>query len=109
MIRRQHRFHGLHALAFAYKNGKTIRGKEISLRYVLNTRQSQWRAAVVVSKKVHKSAVVRNRLRRQMYEVIRMSPQPTANYDLIFTIHSPDAQPPEAVDLLLRAGVITKM
>jgi ribonuclease P protein component len=48
-----------------------------------------YRVAVVVSKKVHKSAVMRNRIRRRVYEVVRRNSQAIApGTDLIFTVFS---------------------
>jgi ribonuclease P protein component len=38
---------------------------------VLPAKRGDYRLAVVVSKKVHKSAVVRNRIRRRLYETVR--------------------------------------
>lgn len=70
MIPKQNRFHGRHALNAAYAKGRTVRGEWISLRY-LNTSRPGLRSAVVVSRKVSKSAVVRNRIRRRIYEQIR--------------------------------------
>jgi ribonuclease P protein component len=40
------------------------------LRYAPNPRRRSPRVAVVVAKKVEKSAVVRNRIRRRMYAVV---------------------------------------
>lgn len=86
MITRAHRFHGHGSLQFAYRQGKTVRGRFVSLKFARNSRRSRYRAAVVVSKKVHKSAVVRNRIRRRMYEVVRQHIVPAQPYDLIFTV-----------------------
>lgn len=36
------------------------------------SRRSDYRLAVVVSRKVHKSAVKRNRIRRRLYETVRV-------------------------------------
>lgn len=45
--------------------------------------------AVVVSRKVHKSAVVRNRIRRRVYEIVRRADEHLlAEKDLIFTVFS---------------------
>lgn len=41
------------------------------LRITANSRRKHSRIAVIVSKKVHKSAVGRNRMRRRVYEVLR--------------------------------------
>ena len=59
-----------------YQKGKTIRKPKMSLVFVDNERGFT-RVAVVVSKKVEKTAVGRNRIRRRVYEVIRK------NFDLI--------------------------
>lgn len=86
MITRAHRFHGHGSLRFAYQKGKTVRGNYISLRFVRNNRRTTYRVAVVVSKKVHKSAVVRNRIRRRVYELVRVHLAPEQPYDLIFSV-----------------------
>lgn len=45
--------------------------------------------AVVVSRKVNKSAVVRNRIRRRIFEIVRTQPPAKlAGYDLVFTVFS---------------------
>ena len=89
MLNRLHRFHGLGSLNFAYKKGKTVRGPLMALRFVPNDRIEQYRAAVVVSRKVHKSAVVRNRIRRRVYAIVREELAATARpHDLVFTIYS---------------------
>jgi len=90
-----------------------VRGKFVALRYVLNQRQTSYRLAVVASRKVSKSAVVRNRLRRRIYEIVRKHAADITNpYDLIFTIYDErvsdmsHASLQEAVlDMLHRASV----
>ena len=71
MISKQHRFHGRASLRYVYKNGKVVRGPWFSLRHAGNPRRETYRAAVVVSKKISKSAVTRNRIRRRLYEALR--------------------------------------
>lgn len=89
MLARAHRFHGLHSLDYVYKKGSVVRGEFISLRYARNDRQTGYRVAVVVSKKVHKSAVVRNRIRRRLYEVLRAEiAQLTQPYDIVLTVYN---------------------
>lgn len=91
MLSRKHRFHGYHSLDRTYREGKTIRGTLIALRYYKNPRRDQYRAAVVVSKKVNKSAVGRNRIRRRVYEAVRnQAGAITGGYDLVFTVYSAD-------------------
>lgn len=62
--------------------------------------------AVVVSKKVHKSAVVRNRIRRRLYEAVRrLEPSITTPHDMVLTVFS-DAMvrvPSDQVDRLVVA------
>lgn len=92
MIKGAHRFHGRNSLRFVFQRGKSVRGAQVSLRYVLNNRRKEYRAAVVVSRKVSKSAVVRNRVRRRIYEIIRKnSSRITRPYDLVFTVYSEEA------------------
>ena len=77
-------------MKYVYQHGKTIRTPKMSLIFVENTRGFT-RVAVVVSKKVEKTAVGRNRMRRRIYEAIRV------NFDLIprgvdyvFVVYSKD-------------------
>ncbi len=89
MLIATHRFHGLGSLNFVMKSGKTVRDKNLALRYCINTRRKTYRLAVVVSKKVHKSAVVRNRIRRRMFEHFRQANFAIAEpYDLVITVYS---------------------
>lgn len=89
MIDKAHRFQGHGSLRFVYQKGQTVRGQFCSLKYIVNKRRRKFRVAVVVSRKVHKSAVVRNRIRRRMYEAVRQNAvrivQP---FDLVFTAYS---------------------
>ncbi len=71
MLSKRYRFHSRGGVRHTYQNGKTIRGSRISLVFAENSRNKQ-RFAVVVSKKVMKSAVGRNRIRRRVYEAIRL-------------------------------------
>lgn len=87
MISRKHRFHGYGSLRYLYRNSHTVRGQICSLKYVENPRRQNYRLAVVVSKKVNKSAVVRNRIRRRIYEAVRIiENQITKPYDLVITV-----------------------
>lgn len=65
------RFHGYGSLRYVYKNGKTLRSRLLTVKYTTNPRRRRPRFSVVVSKKVLKSAVGRNRIRRRIYETIR--------------------------------------
>jgi ribonuclease P protein component len=87
MITRKNRFHGHNSLRYVYQNGKTVRGPLCAMKFVRNDRRTVYRLAIVVSKKVHKSAVVRNRIRRRLYEAFRLeSPNITEPYDIVVTV-----------------------
>ncbi|MDQ5972712.1 MAG: ribonuclease protein component [Patescibacteria group bacterium] len=91
MIGRANRFHGYGSLRYAYRHGKTVRGPLMGLRYCPNPKRSDYRLAVVVSKKVHKSAVTRNRIRRRLYELLRTSLRSDQPFDLVVTVFSANA------------------
>jgi ribonuclease P protein component len=87
MISRKHRFHGYNSLRHAYKHGTTTRGPQFALKALLNTRRRDYRLAVVVSRKVNKSAVARNRMRRRLYEQVRsIEAQITEPFDIVITV-----------------------
>ena len=89
MITRKHRFHGYGSVNAVYRQSSSVRGSVISLRYARRDASKPYRVAVVVSKKVHKSAVVRNRIRRRIYEAVRTTDQVLpAGLDLVFTVFS---------------------
>ncbi len=114
MISRQHRFHGYNSLSFVYHKGQTVRNQQISLKYARNDRRTDYRSAIIVGRKVQKSAVVRNRIRRRLYEIIHsLEPDITGSYDLVLTVFSeqiadlPAAQLHQQVtELLSRAGIV---
>lgn len=89
MIAKLNRFHGLGALRGVYKRGQVVRSQTISLKFEKKLNQKSFRLAVVVSKKVHKSAVVRNRIRRRIYEIVRtQTGLKLEGYDFVFTAFS---------------------
>jgi ribonuclease P protein component len=49
-------------------------------------KHNNYRVAVVVSKKVAKSAPSRNRIRRRLYEAIRLNDTKLTNQDIVVTI-----------------------
>lgn len=114
MIQSTHRFHGRSSLRFVYQHGRQVRNELLGLRAVRNPRKQTWRAAVVVSRKVSKSAVVRNRIRRRLFEVVRLcSGKINGPYDLVFNVYSErlvDVEPTEFEALILgqfrKAGVL---
>ena len=110
MISQAHRFHGRNSLRFVYQHGQTVRGGAMALRFIENSRRQTWRAAVVVSRKVSKSAVVRNRIRRRVYEIVREhARQLHQPLDLIFTVYGEDvALLPQTQLQELVAGLLIK-
>ncbi len=99
MLGRTHRFHGYGSLKRVYSQGQGARGSLISLRYASRPGDRPYRVAVVVSRKVSKSAVVRNRIRRRVYEIVRQADNVPPSSDLIFTIFSEQVAELEAAKL----------
>lgn len=114
MISRSHRFHGHNSLSYVYRNGQTTRGPAFSIKSVMNPRRQTYRAAVVISRKVHKSAIGRNRMRRRLYEAIRqLEPRITEPHDIVLTVFQDSLleDPPEKlnrqlVSQLRQAGIL---
>jgi len=115
MINRNNRFHGRASIQRLYKTGKMVRSASLCLRYTDNPRRNQYRLAVVVSRKVSKSAVVRNRIRRRLYENVRiLSNSLSEPYDLLLVVYDdsikskpPDELQHDIVKLLKKAKLTT--
>lgn len=73
MLAKSYRFHGRTSLNGVYRRGESHGVAGVRVKHMQNSNTPTFRAAVVVSKKVHKSAVVRNRIRRRVYEFIRLN------------------------------------
>ena len=90
MLNRKYRFHSRGGVRYVYQKGETIRKSKMSLVFVDNMRGFT-RVAVVVSKKVEKSAVGRNRIRRRIYEALRLNFEDIPKKrDYIFIVYSKD-------------------
>lgn len=88
MIGRSNRFHGRGGIQRLQRNGKSVRFGAFALRYAPNPQRKSYRLAVVVSRKVSKSAVVRNRIRRRLYERVRiLSNTLVGPYDLAVMVY----------------------
>ncbi|QQS18949.1 ribonuclease P protein component [Candidatus Saccharibacteria bacterium] len=86
MLRKENRFHGSRGVRLAYR-GKQVRGRFLSFRYSKRD-EPGYRIAIVVSRKVSKSAVIRNRIRRRLYELVRTQYQGAlGGYDCIVTVY----------------------
>ncbi len=106
MLGRRNRFHGHNSLRYVYTHGKVVRGPIISLKYCHNPKRAESRLAVVVSKKVVKSAVGRNRIRRRVYEQIRLLKHEIHDpYDLVVTVFNEELAtlPTNELKTMLRA------
>ncbi len=91
MIKKQNRFHGHASLKYVFKNGEMARGRLLSIKYVHNARRKYSRVAIIVSKKVLHDAVLRNRARRRVYEIVRgYIPQLKSTVDIAAVIYSPE-------------------
>lgn len=87
-----------------------VRGAQMNVKIARNNRRRSYRVAVVVSKKVSKSAAVRNRIRRRVYEAVRRQAGVLDGpYDVIFIIYSDEiaTAPAEKVQKMV-AGQLSK-
>lgn len=88
MLAQKYRFHSRGGVHYVHQKGKTVRSPLLVLTFAPNLRHRQ-RFGVVVSKKVLKSAVGRNRIRRRLYEALRLElPGFTYPIDGLFIVHS---------------------
>jgi len=91
MIPSPFRFHGHNSLRYVYTNGKAVRSQPLTIKWVKNTHRSKPRISVVVSKKVIKSAIGRNRIRRRIYEYMRTHLSALNDtYDIVVITTSPE-------------------
>jgi ribonuclease P protein component len=89
MLSAFYRFHGHGSLRYVYKNGQALRSHLVTIKYTSNPHRQYSRFAVVVSKKVHKSAVGRNRIRRRLYEIVRHElPRFHSSHDVAIMVFS---------------------
>jgi ribonuclease P protein component len=116
MLAKAFRFHGYGSLKYVYSRGNTVRARFLSMKYIANSRRSQSRLAVVVSKKITKKAPERNRMRRRIYEAVRLEwPHVKPGYDLVITVFDerigiihPEDLAKLVRDLLTESGVAVR-
>jgi ribonuclease P protein component len=91
MIAQKFRFHGHASLKYVFARGQKIHSHAFVLKYLENPRRRRARLSVVVSKKVFKSAVKRNHIRRRVYEIARpfVSNSDRA-IDAVISVNSPE-------------------
>jgi ribonuclease P protein component len=109
MISFNNRFHGHNSLRYVYKNGVAVRSHSLTIKTIANQHRRRSRIAVVIGKKILKSAVRRNLLRRRIYEYMRLKlPNVKGIFDIVIIITSSDLlaishdELSEQIDLLLR-------
>lgn len=89
MIPFYNRFHGHSSLNYVYRNGQAIHSRWFIIKSISNPHRKDSRVAVVISKKILKGAVKRNRVRRQIYEYIRtILPNLIGVYDIAIIVSS---------------------
>lgn len=87
MIASTNRFKSRASLRFVYSKGSTYRNQNFAIKCALNQKRQQYRLAVVVSKKVSKLAVIRNKIRRRIFETVRLLEQDIEQpYDIVITV-----------------------
>ncbi|MFZ2560171.1 MAG: ribonuclease P protein component [Candidatus Nanoperiomorbaceae bacterium] len=104
MIARKFRFHGHGALKFVLTRGKLTRCRSLVVKYSQNPRRHSPRVAVIVSKKIFKHAVDRNRTRRRTYEIARRAlrtfAKPGVGVDLVITIYNQNVKTMPSEELI---------
>lgn len=100
MLSTTNRFRGRNSLRSIYRYGQSVSCGDITLRF-LNVKPGKApRVAVVVSRKVDKRAVVRNKIRRRIYELTRAYLQGNkVNIDLVLVVNNNRLAKMESSDL----------
>lgn len=95
-----------------YRAGRYGRGEVLAVK-VLARGANTKRAVVIVGKKVSKRAVVRNRNRRRLSEILAAEwQQISSGYDIVVTVHTdaadvkPEVLKQDLLTALKRAGVL---
>jgi len=91
MLSRTNRFHGHGSVRRVYRLGTPSRTSMATLHTLRSEKVKYTKLAVVVSRKVDKSAVRRNRIRRRVYEIVRADlPKIATPTEMVITVYSPD-------------------
>lgn len=114
MLNSLFRFHSRGSIRYIYKNGHIVRSRYMNLKTVPVAKRTP-RFSVVVSKKVYKGAVGRNRMRRRIYEIIKneqllLKPQQDTVIIILSSeiIHMPHLQLKEVVRQLFSEAYLYK-
>lgn len=91
MISRVHRFRGRKSISEVHRRGRPAKGSLFGIKALPNPRRNEFRVAIVVSKKISKSAVVRNRIRRRLFACFRAEELAgLPPFDIVVTVFSPE-------------------
>jgi len=85
MLRKKHRLNKNKQFNRLWRLGRSSYGPNLGLKTLVNNLPLS-RFAVLVSKKVSKRAVVRNRLKRQLREIIRLDWLNLTGYDVVIIV-----------------------
>ena len=112
MLAKQYRLRRRKDFARLHKRGQIAHSSSFSIKYAPNQLDNS-RAAVVISTKIDKRAVIRNRTRRRFYAALQdMWPQIKPGHDLVILTRHPsinlkgDKLKTELQSTLNRAGLI---
>jgi len=88
MISSKYRFHGHNSLRSVFASGQMTRSKFFAVKWTANDHRHNPRVSIVISKKIFKSAVKRNRIRRRIYEIVRPLLIDAPAVDVVISVHS---------------------
>lgn len=116
MLQSRFRFHGHGSLKFLFHRGQTMRSRSLAVRYAPNPRRVHSRCCIVISRKVLKGSPGRNRVRRRIYEFMRINwQQLRPGYDILVSVYDPtfadmpyDDFMKQLTEALARAGLWQK-
>lgn len=90
MLPKDQRFHTQGAVRRVMQHGKPARGRYVMVKSS-DSKYPTIRVAVIVSKKIYKSAVKRNRIRRRIYNIVRHEiSHHKSSKDIAITVFSPE-------------------
>lgn len=99
MLNSKLRFHRRNDINALYKKGSSVRVGHLSMKFMPNNLEHS-RFGVVVSKKVDKRAVVRNRIRRRIYEILRKNwDNISSGHDALISVFGSELAQQPAKDL----------
>lgn len=88
MLSQKYRFHGHGSMKYVFANGQVTRSKFFTVKWVSNEHRHQPRVSVIVSKKIFKSSVKRNRTRRRVYAIVQPLLIGASPIDVVISVHS---------------------